>query len=65
MTVGDWDDEIDVVVLGTGGAGLTAALTAAVNGASVAVYEKSATVEEPPPSPVVSPGFPRIPGLPA
>ncbi|AEF37461.1 MULTISPECIES: FAD-dependent oxidoreductase [Mycobacteriaceae] len=44
MTVGDWDDEFDVVVLGTGGAGLTAALTAAVNGASVAVYEKSATV---------------------
>ncbi|MCV7261035.1 FAD-dependent oxidoreductase [Mycobacterium shimoidei] len=39
-----WDREADVVVLGTGGAGLTAALAAAVNGASVAVYEKSATV---------------------
>lgn len=39
-----WDHEADVVVLGTGGAGLTAALTAAVNGASVAVYEKAATV---------------------
>ncbi|MEZ0052441.1 3-oxosteroid 1-dehydrogenase [Mycobacterium sp. MAA66] len=40
----NWDHEVDVVVLGTGGAGLTAALTAAVNGAEVAVYEKAATV---------------------
>lgn len=39
-----WDDEVDVVVLGTGGAGLTAALTAAVNGATVLVYEKADTV---------------------
>ncbi len=38
------DHEIDVVVLGSGGAGLTTALTAAANGASVEVYEKAATV---------------------
>lgn len=40
----EWDETVDVVVLGTGGAGLTAALTAAVHGASVALYEKSDTV---------------------
>ncbi|MGO9041383.1 MAG: FAD-dependent oxidoreductase [Mycobacterium sp.] len=39
-----WDHEVDVVVLGTGGAGLTAALTAAVAGASVEVFEKASTV---------------------
>ncbi|WNG80510.1 FAD-dependent oxidoreductase [Mycobacterium sp. ITM-2016-00316] len=40
----EWTSEVDVVVLGTGGAGLTAALTAATNGARVAVYEKAPTV---------------------
>jgi succinate dehydrogenase/fumarate reductase flavoprotein subunit len=39
-----WESEVDVVVLGTGGAGLAAALTAATEGASVAVYEKATTV---------------------
>src|SRR5215211_923705 len=38
---GDGMREFDVVVLGSGAAGLTAAVTAAVNGASVGLFEKS------------------------
>ncbi|OBF18544.1 FAD-dependent oxidoreductase [Mycobacterium sp. ACS4331] len=40
----NWDTVTDVVVLGTGGAGLTAALAAVHGGAEVAVYEKADTV---------------------
>lgn len=39
-----WDHEFDVVVIGSGGAGLTAALTAATAGASVQVFEKSVSL---------------------
>ena len=34
-------DEFDVVVLGTGAAGMTAAIRAAAEGASVGLFEKS------------------------
>lgn len=40
----EWDRETDVVVLGSGGAGLTAALTARARGARVDLYEKASTV---------------------
>lgn len=38
-----WDMEVDVVVIGAGGAGTTAAIEAARAGASVAVFEKAST----------------------
>lgn len=39
-----WDEETDVVVLGSGAAGLTAALAAGVEGAAVELFEKAPTV---------------------
>lgn len=39
-----WDSEADVVVLGTGGAGMTAALAAHAGGASVILLEKAKVV---------------------
>ena len=40
-SIQQWDRQFDVVVLGAGGAGLAAALTAAGRGLSVVVYEKA------------------------
>lgn len=37
----NWDKEVDVIVLGTGGAALSAAIAAAENGAKVLVLEKT------------------------
>jgi succinate dehydrogenase/fumarate reductase flavoprotein subunit len=37
----NWNEAVDIVVIGSGGAGLTAALAAAKNGAKVLVIEKS------------------------
>jgi len=40
----DWDMEADAVVVGSGAAGLSAALTAAVGGARVVILEKAHTI---------------------
>lgn len=42
MSTVQWDIEVDVVVIGSGGTGLVAAIVAADRGAKVAVYEKAA-----------------------
>ena len=42
MTTGDFDTEVDVLVIGSGGGGMTAALTADAAGLDALVVEKSA-----------------------
>lgn len=44
VEVVDWHEEFDVVVVGSGAAGYAAALTAAANGAKVAVLDAAASV---------------------
>lgn len=53
-----WDLETDVLVLGTGGSGLVAAIVAHDEGARVAVIEKASTIGG---ATAVSGGFPWIP----
>lgn len=44
VCAGSWNDRFDVVVVGSGAAGLTAALSALETGATVAVIEKASTL---------------------
>ena len=41
-----WSSEVDVVIVGAGGAGLQAAIEAALGGGSVLVFEKQARLLE-------------------
>jgi 3-oxosteroid 1-dehydrogenase len=56
-----WDKEVDVVVVGAGGAGLTAAITAAVERAEVLVLEKLPTTGG---TTAISGGWMWVPGNP-
>src|SRR6185436_16767984 len=46
LACGSWDDEVDVVVAGAGGAGFEAALEAAAAGAKTIVFEKQSRIWE-------------------
>lgn len=54
-----WDEEIDVLVVGAGGAGLSAALSASENGASVILIEKQPFIGG---NTLISGGFYNAPG---
>jgi flavin-dependent dehydrogenase len=56
MTPGAPVEQYDVVVLGSGAAGLTAALRAAAEGARVGLFERAEQSVAPQPGRAVSPG---------